>query len=30
MNLIGKITSTIEELVNLRPLDVLTINTRID
>ncbi len=30
MNLIGKITSTIEELVNLRPVDVLTINTRID
>jgi hypothetical protein len=29
MNLIGKITSTIEELVNLRPVDVLTINTRI-
>jgi hypothetical protein len=30
MNLIGKITSPIEELVNLRPVDVLTINTRID
>jgi len=30
MNLIGKITSTIEELVNLRPVDVLTINTRIN
>ena len=30
MNLIGKITSTIEELVNLRPVDVLTINTIID
>lgn len=29
MNLIGKITSTIE-LANVRPIDVLTINTRID
>ena len=27
MNLIGKITSTIEELINLKPIDVLTINT---
>ena len=27
MNLIGKITSTIEELINLKPVDVLTINT---
>jgi hypothetical protein len=30
MNLIGKITSTIEVLANLRPIDSLTIKTGVD